>query len=90
MRFASGAEYLERSAQLGQVLGHINNVLDHSHRYSLRFTFFDMFWLFLELKLSGWSSHVFLLSLKSIRVCAPGIVESIETLIELLEFLVDE
>lgn len=90
MRFASGAEYLERSSQLGQVFGHINSVLDHSNRYSLRFTFFDIFWLFLELKLSGWSSHVFLQSLKRLRICSPGVTSCIETFIDLVECLVNE
>lgn len=39
MRFASGAEYLERSSQLGQVFGHVNILVDHSNRYSLRLRF---------------------------------------------------
>ena len=86
-RFASGREYLDRRSQLGRVFGHLSRTPDHSNKHSIVFVFFDLLWLFLELKTSGWGASVFRQALHRVLLASPGLSTVIEQLEMVLGWL---
>ena len=58
-RFRSGREFFQHKQQKGQAYGHVCRVLDNSNLYSMDQVPRDLFYLFTELRSSGWPPGVF-------------------------------
>ena len=72
-RFVSGKEPGSERAQLGQAIGHLTRVLDHSSPESKWWVIYDMFYVVAELKMSGWKKSVLQKALSRLENMAPGL-----------------
>ena len=65
-RFQSGREFGSRSQKMGQTVGHLSRILDSSHSLPSFWVPMDFFFLFRELRQSGWRYDNFCLAIDRI------------------------
>ena len=53
-RFRAGREFRTKSHKIGQLMGHISRILDASNTSSAAWVPYDIFYLWVELRQSGW------------------------------------
>ena len=86
-RFVSGREPARERAQLGQAIGHLTRVIDHSSPTSVWWVRYDLYYVVYELRMSGWRLRIIEKALTHVERQSQGLHAQITVLSKMLHVL---